>query len=286
VELESEPEAPDIPRRDGDPAPTEPEPPEDVENTVAAAGPLPIDPARPDARLDSADERLPPPALTPFVALPESQFSLRQDAARLRAAGYELLWHRAWVQPVVAEDDSLAVIIDRSGDPDGPAWPALQGSLRLHLSRYLHIDARVWLNTDGDYLHPAWRMPAAPRAPGSVALTLPDLDERYRSRAVQREAGSPADAFEVNRPDARVSPAYEKTTTAETGPWRHAILLDQQRRMRGGELHYLDHPVLGIVVRTREVDAERRRALHEATEDWRWNDRHQSGARQPRPGQR
>jgi hypothetical protein len=278
LDPDADAEAPDIPRRDTGPLATEPDPvesTEDAQNAVAADGPVPMDPTRPDARLDPADERLPAPALTPFVALPESQFSLRQDAARLRSAGYELLWHQAWVQPAVAEGDSMAVIIDRSGDADSPPWPALQGSLRLHLSRYLHIDARIWLNTDGDYLHPKWRMPTPPRAPASVAMTLPDLSDWYRSRAAQRETESVAEGIEVSRPDARVSPADATGAQVDTGPWRHAILLDQQRRMRGGELHYLDHPVLGVLVRTREVDAERRRALHEATEDWRWDDRHQ-----------
>ena len=31
--------------------------------------------------------------------------------------------------------------------------------------------------------------------------------------------------------------------------FRHAVRVAQQRRMRSGELHYIDHPLLGIVVK-------------------------------------
>ena len=37
-------------------------------------------------------------------------------------------------------------------------------------------------------------------------------------------------------------------------PARH-VLLSESRRMRPGELHYLDHPWLGILVRIEPVDA-------------------------------
>ena len=32
-------------------------------------------------------------------------------------------------------------------------------------------------------------------------------------------------------------------------PWRHAVLLQQTRRMRGGELHYIDHPMFGLLIK-------------------------------------
>jgi len=32
-------------------------------------------------------------------------------------------------------------------------------------------------------------------------------------------------------------------------PFRHAVLVEQSRRMRSGELHYIDHPLLGIIIR-------------------------------------
>jgi len=36
-------------------------------------------------------------------------------------------------------------------------------------------------------------------------------------------------------------------------PWRHAILLQQKRRMRSTEVHYIDHPMLGVVIKISPV---------------------------------
>lgn len=36
---------------------------------------------------------------------------------------------------------------------------------------------------------------------------------------------------------------------AKPYPWKHAITHRQTRRMRSGEIHYLDHPVIGVIVR-------------------------------------
>ena len=37
--------------------------------------------------------------------------------------------------------------------------------------------------------------------------------------------------------------------TGPVYPYRHAILLQQKRRMRSTEVHYIDHPRLGVVVK-------------------------------------
>ncbi len=39
-------------------------------------------------------------------------------------------------------------------------------------------------------------------------------------------------------------------------PYRHAVLLDQTRRMRSNETHYIDHPLLGVVIKFTPITAE------------------------------
>ncbi len=39
-------------------------------------------------------------------------------------------------------------------------------------------------------------------------------------------------------------------------PFRHGVLLQQSRRMRSGELHYIDHPLVGIVIRVSRHEFE------------------------------
>ena len=39
-------------------------------------------------------------------------------------------------------------------------------------------------------------------------------------------------------------------------PWKHAIVHRQARRMRSNEVHYLDHPVIGVVVKVRPLSED------------------------------
>ncbi len=44
-------------------------------------------------------------------------------------------------------------------------------------------------------------------------------------------------------------------------PYRHAVLLDQTRRMRSGEIHYIDHPLLGVIIKFTPVSGEELAAI-------------------------
>jgi len=253
------------------------------DDVSAEPGALPIEPGRPDASLDTGDAGTPLPAPAPYTLTPTKLRELNRDASRLQSSGYGILFHESWVQPVADEAAANAIILDRSGDPDVDTWPELQGSITLHLSRYLHVTTQLWLNTDGDYLHPHWRMPEPPRSPPSLVVTLPSLDAWY----ARHDEGMRAP--EVTRPDARLAPpepappagatataaTKDADESAETDyPWRHAIPLQQSRRMRGGELHYLDHPVLGVLIKLTQLDAESWRETYRAMQNWQWEDRH------------
>ena len=39
-------------------------------------------------------------------------------------------------------------------------------------------------------------------------------------------------------------------------PYRHAVLVQQKRRMRSNEVHYIDHPLLGAVIKFTPVTAD------------------------------
>ncbi len=196
---------------------------------------------------------------TPFIALPPSMREFRGKAAYMQRTGrYRTLFHETWVQPVPEEAQALPLIIDRSGDSGD--WPQLQGSVKLHLSRFLHLETRLWLNTDGAYLPGDWRMPPAPLGPVSVIVEAPEPelepepeDESDDVNAGPTAAGdSLSDAEEALEPE---GPVY---------PWRHAVLLEQTRKMRSNELHYIDHPLFGLVVKLTPLDEEQLQLLAEA----------------------
>ena len=48
----------------------------------------------------------------------------------------------------------------------------------------------------------------------------------------------------------------DTTATGAPWPWKHAIVHRQARRMRSNEVHYLDHPVIGVVVKVRPLSED------------------------------
>lgn len=201
---------------------------------------------------------------TPFVLLPSSYLELRGKAALMQRSGrYTTLFHQSWVQPVRSEKQSLPIILDDSGDSG--LWPPLQGSIKLYLTRYLQLETNLWLNTDGSYLPGGWQMPAPPLGPPSLVVeeALPPMPSTAYSPYV---TAVPATAMPENAaPDARALPAdaadegiAEVILPQDPGPqypWRHAVLLDQNRRMRSNEIHYIDHPLFGMVIKFTPVTA-------------------------------
>lgn len=192
----------------------------------------------------------------PFVTLPGTQLEFRGKAAYMQRSGkYQTLFHRTWVQPVVDQASALPIILDRSGDTG--QWPRLQGSIKLYLSRYLHLETNLWLNTPGDYLPGVWRMPPPPLGPPSLIIeALPEPESLTGDWASEPEPTSlPEGAGELTVTDEELGPVY---------PYRHAVLLQQERRMRSTEVHYIDHPMLGVVAKLTPLTAADLEAMAQA----------------------
>ncbi|HSJ47259.1 MAG TPA: CsiV family protein [Gammaproteobacteria bacterium] len=122
-----------------------------------------------------------------WQALPGSARKLTAVAEALRrSSNYRPLahlhWRQALMEPAAAQSIDIASLNGARGDR---ANPRVEGSLRLSVARYLHLDADLRLVEDDRYM----------RQDSQAAI--------YSMR--------------------------------------------QSRRMRSGELHYLDHPRLGIL---------------------------------------
>jgi len=191
-----------------------------------------------------APEKLRP---QPFVRLDKEQWEFRQRADRMQRSGrYDIHFHESWNQPIVSRENTLPIMLDQSGYLRD--WPKLQGSITLYLSRYLHLETNLWLNTTGSYFPDDWQMPAPPLGPGPVNIT----------EQVNEESVVDKEIFD-NGSDAAVGDAAtftqfapkEDEPTLGSGPiypWRHAVVLQQRRKMRSQEVHYIDHPMMGVIV--------------------------------------
>jgi hypothetical protein len=117
----------------------------------------------------------------------------------------------------------------------------LQGTIKIYQAGAFFVDTNLWLNTSGEYLPGNWRMPPPPRAPVSQPVASPAPMEQPVPEAA---AAAPSAAI----------PSTTATTSVQVAPapeypYRHAVLLKQSRKMRAGQLNYLDHPLLGVLVK-------------------------------------
>jgi hypothetical protein len=229
-------------------------------DTGLAAGPGPDDdetalPAAEDSALNARA----------FVTLPRGQLQFRGKAALMQKSGrHRVLFHETWLQPVVSKGRTLPIILDNSGN--GGEWPRLQGSITLYLSRYLHLETNLWLNTDGSYLPGKWKMPAPPLAPPSLIIEEQPTGPVDPDQVWIYEPGlAPVAAPGEGQTGTETEPAAAEE--ADAYPYRHALLLKQKRRMRSKEVHYIDHPKFGIVIRVTPVTREDLDALAAATEN-------------------
>lgn len=235
---------------------------------ITVPDPAPAPPA--DATSAAASQATPDQAAelpTAFLTLPAARREFRGKAAYMeRNGGYRILFHEIWAQPVVAESAALPIVLDHSGDEQ--RWPQLQGSVRLHLSRYLHLETNLWLNTMGEYLPGSWRMPAPPLGPPALVVEAPEPP-----LTAPEAQGAPATEYVTISGDGAViagrADQQDDTLSAFLGgeqaqpdaaqplyPFRHAVPHQQKRRMRSNEVHYIDHPMLGVIVKLTPLDDE------------------------------
>jgi hypothetical protein len=254
--LESEP-APDaeqantdIPRRGAGAELTSPVEVADVDTNAMNA----TNPGADDLDTAAADLEDTAPLLPqPFTLRASTELEFRGKAAYMQRTGnYRTLLHQTWLQPMSDETNALPIVLDRSGDSRD--WPLLQGSIKLYLSRYLHIETDLWLNTSGNYLPGRWTMPAPPLGPPSLVLIEPEppLPVDVASDALSIEFPS-----ELPQSTDETDPvALEPVDAEPVYTWRHAVAFAQRRRMRSNEVHYLDHPMLGVVVKLTPLSEE------------------------------
>ncbi len=75
-----------------------------------------------------------------YTALPEDKLELGPDAYALKRTGvYTVLFHKAWRQPGLSPGEAPWINIDVSDEKT-----SLNGSLRVYLSSYLHLESNIW----------------------------------------------------------------------------------------------------------------------------------------------
>ncbi|MFK7915457.1 MAG: CsiV family protein [Pseudomonadales bacterium] len=171
---------------------------------------------------------------TSFAFRSDGLSQLTEVAARLnRSRGYRLLHSGAWHQHVPARKQALPLLI-QAGQRTEDNYQ-LEGTLSVGLGRYLHVGADFW------YYEPELGAYTEVVADDSDNASSPDAAlTSINSETAAEDLAATASAGDT-------APKLNYRTVLPPGDYR--MHLSQKRRMRSAELHYLDHPKLGVLVR-------------------------------------
>lgn len=167
--------------------------------------------------------RLPDPERDPFLLLSAAQSDFQQtNRALQRSSENRLLFHGVWRQPVLGAAQAPALLIEGGQRYDGK--PELQGSLTIRFNPgqdRVVIDTNLWLIQFAREKTDPQQWPDLPAIPASLGgTTSPE------------ESAMTSEQWQVNR----------------------IVQMVQSRDMRSNEFHYLDHPLLGLVVSVKPYD--------------------------------
>ena len=170
--------------------------------------------------------------------LPVEMRNLNDHARKLeRNANYQLLFHEAWRQQITNARQATAVLIN-GGKLYGKHYE-LEGSVTLSVATYLKISTNLWFSQFE--LNPVINEPL----PETAANIWPEIPLRpnYASHI------SPTAVAPTIAETAMIDTSALITEEVETYSPRWTVLMKQERDMRSAEVHYLDHPLLGVIVR-------------------------------------
>lgn len=190
--------------------------------------------------VDDMTEETPEPEL-PYQPLEDLEFA---DAATRFAYRNDIaiIWHQAWVEEI--QDADNAILHDVDTVLEGELKVQVSGSIRLHRSRYIHItpDLSVQQYVLGFPLDET----DIPEETSETEITEPAAPQDH-----------PFAAFRMEPELIQETEATELELIPEEPVWMplRAAHIDRSRRMRSDEVHYLDHPLLGMVVKVTPYEA-------------------------------
>ena len=233
------------------------------------------------SRLALAEESEGEQAAAPsaFRSVSRSQFRLGAVFNRLRdSRDYRPLLHMAWHQPGYSRSRAKHAHIRGYRDAQSGAatsssglgaWPVIDGTVRLYRRRFLHMRADL-LYYRSDPREGADRLATTGVLSSAVAASE-ETREGLAGAVGQASSSNSAAGGEVTvsalpggsslaataaddpslAPESGLAPGPpmtgEQRGVAQAGP-PSVFRMTTSRRMRPGELHYLDHPLFGVLV--------------------------------------
>jgi len=169
---------------------------------------------------------------TAYQSLPSSRHSLKSVKNRLNnSSDYRVLFHEAWMQPVSHTQNPRPIKINAGRVLDN-GMQELEGHIAVGRGRYLHFRPDLYIS---QLVAPSNN---APTVPAEETQTEAMLTMQGQSETPP-EAAQTTQAIQTIAKTASAFPMIPEVLTAHQS---------QARRMKSKELHYIDHPLMGILV--------------------------------------
>jgi hypothetical protein len=180
-----------------------------------------------------------------YYFLPDTDKKLlRYSNALKRDTRYRVLFHQAWRQFIGDQKKAPALLI-YGGNSYGNHHE-LEGSITISVAQYLQIQTRLWLSqfelnygqTPGDW-------PSLPRMPNVLRAEILAASQEPNKEVSQ------FDQWSLKNPSTlTTTPSTNETLANLSDPYltKRIVLMEQERHMRSSELHYLDHPLFGLII--------------------------------------
>ncbi|MGC9403441.1 peptidoglycan binding protein CsiV [Vibrio genomosp. F10 str. 9ZC157] len=200
--------------------------------------------------------------------LPYGEYHLTDQVQSLKKhAGFDVLLHKAWRQGDQGRGSAPVFHIQAGSDyatsfnPDGSEKIAfsevspvegvieesfdrplyeLEGKLQIYVQHYLYAETQL------DLKSPSIR---------KVAFEETQLDDDFDVQQLeQNQPESGLVISDTGKATVLAGNMENVSPTITTEQYLKSYRMDQKRRMRSTETHYLDHPLLGIVIQVRRVE--------------------------------
>ncbi|UTW04845.1 hypothetical protein KDX31_07560 [Amphritea atlantica] len=167
-----------------------------------------------------------------FTRLPKSALSLSNKQASLRRSSlYRVLFHEAWIQPI-GETKGEHVVRLNGGEILDNGLYELDGYISIDKARYLHFRSDLFHSRR---LSPEESLMLLKPSPGPTLTTNTETSP-------ETITGMPVTQLQDS------STNGNRYLTQTRIPDFITVEMESARRMRRNELHYLDHPLFGMLV--------------------------------------
>ncbi|MGB0467598.1 MAG: CsiV family protein [Pontibacterium sp.] len=200
-------------------------------------------PRKVDIAHQSNAVRLRPPmqnaaAYDAYELLPTSSLLLNEEKQRItRHHRYRVLYHAGWLQPVEQQKRARPIHIQAGNVLDNGMYE-LEGYVTVDRGRYLHFKPDLYHSR-------------------KLSAGESSLLQEFLNAGDQPAIVVPADAAQ-GTDTLRPLPATQVSNSFIEVPEFLTVNLKQGRRMRSEEIHYLDHPLMGVMVLMLPVNPDKK----------------------------